>query len=428
MASLSHSPASSTDAHSDVESPRVTKQTCLALANTPQLHAKVKQQRSSSINSLTSTQSTHQRSLSLVSLESPRNSIVSIDDIFIRPTRNNSNSSLASLGGAGSPKEVPKDHFPLSSRLPKSKFKSSCVILSDEEISESEHHPSRSVNWRRKSSEKKQKPSFLSSLKKDFKFKYDREIKQKPVLNSVTSTPVTARLLEDSHPSPLSLSVEGTHQATIQATNTCLAATPLNILEDDAASAVRPSLPAKKLRSSSMTQSMFLKKKLLLSKDIQLELLSSHQSTFPSPTSAVPDTRYPFPSVKLPMPTRDLIHNFFSSHSNDPIPHQHISPLASAGAHPLALSLPAKPAHLISRSISPSNSTPITHYHPIESSLVEQNELLSKLNRKWNKTAFSGSPEGDLSDSIFNSVVSTKKRSRSELASSTDSFSVASAN
>lgn len=428
MASLSHSPASSTDAHSDVESPRVSKQTCSVLAITPQLHSKAKQQRSSSINSLTSTQSTHQRSLSLVSLESPRNSIVSIDDIFIRPTRNNSNSSLASLGGAGSPKELPKDHIPLSSRLPKSKFKSSCVILSDEEISESEHHPTRSATWRRKSSEKKQKPSFLSSLKKDFKFKYDHEIKQKPVINNVTSTPIAARLMEDSHPSPLSLSVEGTHLATSQPTSTQLTATPLNMLEDDANSALRASVSTKKVRSSSMTQSMFLKKKLLLSKDLQLELLSTHQSTAPSPTSAIPDTRYPFPAVKLPMPTRDLIHNFFSSHSNDPISQQHIPPLASVGSHPLAQSLPAKPAHLTSRSISPSNTSPITQYHSNESSILEQNELLCKLNRKWNKTAFAGSPEGDLSDSIFNSVVSTKKRSRSELVSSTDSFSVASAN
>lgn len=411
MASMSHSPASSTDAHSDVESPRLNKLIHPTMGFTPQIPAKAKQHRSSSINSLGSTQSTHQRSLSLVSLELPRNSIVSIDDIFIRPPRNDSSSSLASLGGAGSPKELPRDNLLLATRLLKNKIKSSCVILSDEENSESEHHPVR-AGYRRKSSEKILKPTFLSSLKRDFKFKYDHDFKQKQTVNSPTSAP---RVVEDSHPSPLSLNVEGPHQS----------AMPLNILDDEASSSIhRGALPGKKLRSSSMTQLMFLKKKLFLSKDIQLELLSGHQSSTPSPISTVPDTRYPFPSIKLPMPTRDLIHNFFSSQVNEPISH-HLPPLAPFQPQPLAQSAPSKPTHTMSRPISPSANIPNNHHQCSELSIKEQNELLSKLNRKWNKAIFNTPTESDLSDPLFNSVATTRKRGRSELASSTDSFSIA---
>lgn len=50
--------------------------------------------RSSSVHSITSAPT---RSMSIVSIDSPRNSIVSIDDHFIRPTRNSSNTSLVSL-------------------------------------------------------------------------------------------------------------------------------------------------------------------------------------------------------------------------------------------------------------------------------------------------------------------------------------------
>lgn len=410
MASMSHSPASSTDAHSDVESPRLAKQTPSLLVHTPQLHAKAKHQRSSSINSLTSTHSTHQRSLSLVSLESPRNSIVSIDDVFIRPTRNNSSSSLASLGGAGSPKELPKDNISLLSRLPKAKYKSSCVILSDEEISESEHHSIKSLGLRRKSSEKKQKATFLSSLKKDFKFKYDHEAKLKHALATTSTLP--SRLLEDSHASPLSISTEG---------NQNVVASPINILDEDGSTLLhRSSLPGKKVRSSSMTQSMFLKKKFLFSKDIQLELLSGHQSPFPSPTSTVPDTRYPFPSLKLPVP----IQNFFPSHGNEPISQQNLLLL---NPHSLSNNSPAKQSQTISRPISPSATTPVESTQPSELSVREQNKLVSQLNRKWNKAIFTTSTDGELGDSVFSSAVSTKKRSRSELVSSTDSFSVTNA-
>lgn len=409
MASMSHSPASSTDAHSDVESPRLTKPNPSALAHTPQLHPKVKHQRSSSINSLTSTHSTHQRSLSLVSLESPRNSIVSIDDVFIRPTRNNSSSSLASLGGAGSPKELPKDNISLLSRLPKGKYKSSCVILSDEEVSESEHHATRSIGLRRKSSDKKQKPTFLSSLKKDFKFRYDHELKLKHSL--ANNSTLTTRITEDSHPSPLSLSVEGTQDI----------ATPINILEEEVSTIPhRSSTQGKKVRSSSMTQSMFLKKKFLFSKDIQLELLSGHQSNFLSPTAAVPDTRYPFPSLKLPMP----IQNFFPSHGNEPISQQHLPQL---GIHSSSNNSSIKQPLSISRPISPSATSQVDSIQANELSVREQNKLLSQLNRKWNKAIFTASSDCELGDSIFNSAMSTKKRSRSELVSSTDSFSVASA-
>lgn len=413
MASLSHSPNSPSEPQSDAEGPVLTKHVYSAQIHTPQMHPKTTQQRSSSINSLGSTHSTHQRSMSLVSLESPRNSIVSIDDFFIRPTRNNSSSSLASLGGAGSPKETPKDGPTFSSRLPKGKFKASCVILSDEEILESEHHSFRFLGKRRKSGDKVPKPTFLSSLKNDFKFKYDHDCKQKlPTSSMNTASALGSRLVEEGLPSPLSLSIEGSNQAV----------NPLNTLEEEIpAPHVRAPISGKKIRSSSMTQSMFLKKKFLLSKDLQLEFLSGHSNSLPSSNATVPETKFPFPSVLLPKPNRDLIHNFFSSQGNESTSPQHLLPVPSSNPHLLNLNVLLRTSSSTPRPISPSSISS----NQSSDLPVDQNALLSKLNRKWNRSAFAASTDGDLGDCIFNSVVSSRKRSRSGLVSSADSFSVA---
>ncbi|RKP32074.1 hypothetical protein METBISCDRAFT_26026 [Metschnikowia bicuspidata] len=382
MASIGHSSANSTEMPSDYESPRGPRPAPLFplhAASRPKTH------RSSSINSVTST-STHQRSLSLVSLESPRNSIVSIDDVFVRPPRSDSSCSLVSLG-AGSPKDAPRD--PLVARPSKTRARSSCVAVLDEDISESEYLPLRAQAWRRKSCDKVPRPMQLFSLKKDFTFPYDVDCKLRPAKPSPTPSQAP-RASEDSHPSPLSLSAEG-------------ARPPTHIVLDDDLPC--STVASKKVRSSSVTHSMLLKKKFLLSKEIRLELLAGSPAAS-APVLSVSDTRLPLPSLKLPTSTRDSIHSYFPG-ANDSVP-----PAPMAALHGLL------GEHMpTSRPLSPSACP----FEPPCTDLRKQNMLLSKLNRKWNRAVFCADDAGD---ALFNSAVSSKKRARSKLASSTDSVSV----
>lgn len=305
------------------------------------------------MNSVGSNHSTNRRSMSIISLGLPRNSIVSIDDTFLRPTRNNSNTSLTSLSAGASPGDFSRDHYTIGNSLNRHVVmrRNTNAVVSDEE-SEGEHTVSR-LRWRRRSSEKVQKPSFLSSLKKDFKFQYDRDVKPK------LASP--AKAVEDSTPLPLSLAHEHADH------------------DDD----------RKKLRTSSISHSMYLKKKLLLSKDIQIELLG-HAS---SPPTASSETRFPFPTLPLPSPTRGAIHNYLSSHEG-------ALPSRSSPLPPLPASLLPLPTHV-----------PLS----AESSLRQQNKLIYELNRKWNKAMFT------LSDRREERDAPLRKRGRSELVSSSDS-------
>ncbi|EGW33298.1 uncharacterized protein SPAPADRAFT_60635, partial [Spathaspora passalidarum NRRL Y-27907] len=133
------------------------------------------------------------RSMSIVSLESPRNSIISFDEVIRPHTRNNSSTSLVSLtsnaagaatadtttvAGTGTGMTTPiTNEYVMSKRL-----KSGIVLLSDEE-SESEitHTPTRSIirpifKLRRKSRETSDQHSQFLQLKRDFKLKFDELI------------------------------------------------------------------------------------------------------------------------------------------------------------------------------------------------------------------------------------------------------------
>ncbi|KAM9929826.1 hypothetical protein OXX80_009556 [Metschnikowia pulcherrima] len=366
---------------------------------TPTPHQK---QRSSSMNSVGSTQPDHHRSMSIVSSESPRNSIVSVDDFFVKPARNNSSSSLASLG-IGSPLESTKDSYPVTNRTFRTKRKSACAIFSDEDSSEPEHVVTRTSAWRRRrSSDKVHKPDFLLSFKNNFKFKYDSYVKPKaPVANP-----------EEPMPSPLSAAVEP-HNSVFNTLDH-------EVLPPAARSPVTPT--AKKGRSSSMTQSMFLKKKLLLSKDIQLELLASHAST----TASYPaghEIRSPSHFLTQPAPSRGNPRIHIPNAAAEP-PYLSTSSSSVTTCNPTWRS-PSPPQGSSSSLQTVPSALPSP---PTEQTLLQQNKLISELNRKWNRAMFPASLDNFAShdacamDYASGQMVVSKKRGRSESSSSTDSL------
>lgn len=377
-----NSPMSSSEALSGSTSPHVLKLNVIP--------AQQKKQRSLSMNSIGSNHSTQHRSMSIISLELPSNSIVLIDDNFLRPTRNNSTASLASLAPHVSPNDIVKDTVKdnyASHRMSKFRLKNASAVMSDEE-SESENVVLR-FKWRRRSSDKVSKPTFLLSLKKDFKFKYDNHLVLKVALGLK---------LEDLTPSPLSLSTDAPQSAHL----------PVHYHDPDAEAVPTSSraILGKKLRTSSITQLMFMKKRLLLSKDIQLELLGAHNATTSS-SASLPHEDSKFPAILLPTPLRTLIHNYLQLQLHDPPSHSAPLPHVKSPS-PIAISPPT---------ISQPNSPPRDN-----SALRQQNKLISELNRKWNKAFFD-----EMKKPIdLRGQTELKKRMRSELVSSNDSYTASS--
>lgn len=326
--------------------------------------------------------------MSIISLELPRNSIVLIDDNFIRPTRNNSSASLTSLVPLASPNDPAKDNY-ISHRLTRIRAKNSSAIVSDDD-SESEHVPSR-FRWRRRSSEKVQKPAFLSSLKKDFKFKYDRIVLPKLSLAPPATHPddITASPLSLASDLALAAHIHHIHNHHVGPMAHAHQHQLHHALDSDLDALPPPrSLGAKKLRTSPITQSIFLKKRLLLSKDIQLELLGGHNTHTHATSASIPadNTRFPASLPVLPVPQAGLIHTYLLVHNADIL-----APLA------------------VRKSPSPPRET---------SEIRLQNKLITELNRKWNKTSLD---DGRRMENVVPTI--SKKRVRSELVSSSDSYS-----
>ncbi|KAF3990906.1 hypothetical protein FT663_02979 [Candidozyma haemuli var. vulneris] len=436
-----NSPMSSSEGLSGSSSPRLVR---------PAAGPQTKKQRSSSMNSVGSNHSSHQRSMSIISLESPRNSIISVDDNFLRPTRNNSNASLSSMGVA-SPNETPKDNYIIAHRHKLRHKNNTSVIVSDEDSESEIQISSNKGRWRRNSGEKASRVSSLQSFKKDYKFKFD---KKKPKANTSnphaqgpavsfslpgTSSSVTG--LEDPVSSPLSLgsdasfhshlptvplqhpphsqhshhqqhSIHHSHQnnhqspppphspSTLWTQHSAQKPTsqsPGSQSPDDLESQGHLRTPSKKVRNSSITQSMFLKRRMLLSKDLQLELLESNNSPN-SPTNVMSsDTK--FPSQVSPHPYRPSPNLVDDSVS----PSQTFNPLRTL------------------RSPSP----PLQSFLPEEPSMRSQNKLITELNRKWNKAVLDSTDKRtELKEPVMAAPSSSRKRDRSESVSSTDSHAI----
>lgn len=200
------------------------------------LHGHAPKQRSASVNS---TGSNHQ---SILSLDSPRNSIVSLDDANVRPlTRNNSTASIQSAS-------VAKDTAVLSRTRVKLKGHHTSAVFSDEDSEiERPAMPIHSTQLLAKKVRRRQDSDRIDPIKQDFQFQFSS-----PPTHPATRSPVPPKAdakVDDSSPSPLSL-IATDPQAT------------------------------KKVKTAKTNLSQSLLKKKIYSKDIQLELA-------PAVTSAI---------------------------------------------------------------------------------------------------------------------------------------------
>lgn len=419
--------------------------------------------RSSSINSNGSNQSNNTRSLSIASLESPRNSIVSIDDGFLKSsTRNNSTASLSSLAGSTTPKNnqqntatnthLIKDRFLFNHSKLKPASINSAVLMSDDD---SEAEPQRLMKPKFKSRSNSnnsmsnpESPSPSSSLatinihpmpdhnlslhpptsihnhnlnintggshpryapkktdrlmlKKDYRFKFSDISKTKAEPKLTPSTP------DPNPPSPslpslplINTSSPHINTSTPQSRNTrALAASPstpvetpsplsLNVHENLPTTTIEQNRENYKKKSSLKQPVQNLKKNLLFSKDVRLELLANRdveglygskfltqkkditKDNTPSTPSTLPDNNF--------TPTSSLALSPQVSPTNS---------VTSSGATP--------PSNNSSRnSISAPSTSSITKKSPKQpgskefnllSNIKNQNQLISKLNQKWNK-------------------------------------------
>lgn len=353
------SPISSSEPISGTPSPHVIKPTILT-----------HKPRSSSMTSNGSIHSNHTRSMSIVSLESPRNSIVSLDDGF-RPTRNNSSTSLNSLAGPGNYNGgiglIPyntKDTHKLFHRL-KPRTNSNSVLLSDEE-SEGEQrqilHPARMHRTRDSNIEW----SKVSHVKKDFAFHY-----KEPLHENTKEGPSHQNNYQHNHHHHHHQPHHSTGAHNIKSSgmenyvSSDISPSPL-VLDLDSLEPTDLKMLTKKIKavnnnkSNLMYQSLYLKKKLIYSKDIQLELIGSG-------VDKNVDTRF----------------------TNTP-----------SSKHKSLLD---------SRSLK--GQVKDFEKEPILSTLDQQNKLINKLNEKWNKSVISGSNTTDRPESAMKS----RKRSRQYL-------------
>ena len=357
-----HSPISSSEPVSGSTSPLVIKPATI-ITHKP---------RSSSMNSNCSTHSNHNRSLSIISLESPRNSIVSFDDGLTRPPRTDSNVSLSSMvgnnGGMTPPSGGSKETLRLNHKImPKA---SSNVITSDED-SEVEQKPIFNCQCNKKGRYHSE-PAPNSYLKKDFEFHYGINGNKKerkhnnysnihgnphPNHRHIDNIKPATDTKSDINPPPLMLDTENQ-----------------NIEVKDLAEKTdgTDKVIAKKIKPVNKTnrthQSMYLKKKLIYSKDLQLELMNSNTGMGKNL-----DTRF----------------------------------------------IESVPSSL--RSVNPNFKAQIKDFEnePIITTLEHQNKLITKLNEKWNKSLItpshtSGSNDKMISDDS-NHILGSRKRSRQYL-------------
>lgn len=355
-----HSPLSSSEPVSGSTSPLVIKPATI-IAHKP---------RSSSMNSNCSAHSNHNRSLSIISLESPRNSIVSFDDGFTRPPRNDSNVSLSSMvgnnGGMTPPSGGSRETLCLNHKIvPKA---SSTAITSDED-SEVEQKSTFNCLCNKKGRYYSE-PAPNSYLKKDFEFQYGINVNKSGKHNNYSNIHV--------NPYP-----NHRHIDTKPATDVKPDIPPLPLMVDTAAQNTEindltdktdrtDKVIAKKIKPVNKTnrthQSMYLKKKLIYSKDLQLELMNSN---------------------------------------------------TSMGKHLDTRFTESAPSSL--RSAFPNLKAQIKDFEnePIMTTLEHQNKLITKLNEKWNKSLIapnhtSGANDKMISDET-NHIVGSRKRSRQYL-------------
>lgn len=321
------------------------------------------------------------RSMSIVSLDrSPRNSIISMDDNLRSHTRNNSTTSLVSLSGHSATHGFTHIHSKQVNGIIGGVVNSSAIISDDDSEFDSST-PSRTIikpsnRFKRRSNSKD------GYLKRDFKFKFDDSI------NNLhhTHQPPTSPTLMTTLPHSLSGSPTSSSSKLNDPISSPNSLTTGNGSGNSSSSSTSTGGNAdkhlKKLKTANlMQQSMYIKRKLAISKDLQLEFynsvsnninntnnngLSSSLSAISSSTSPLSSTSNnplsPLPPLSPPIISSELLDSKF------------FSPLL-----PNSMSRKSVPAPNIPSTLIPPNL-------PIMQTLQEQNELINKLNRKWNKS------------------------------------------
>lgn len=295
-----HSPLSSGEVMSEAASPFVLRPTVLMSQKS----------RSSSMGSNASNRT---RSSSIVSLDSPRNSIVSIDDSGLLPSRNNSTGSLSSLSGVKKPVLYPKSKI-------------------------------------------KKKSSFAEQLhfKKDFKFKYQEQKKKNKLSFEINKTVPKEKPTVDS--------------------NNHILPNATKLIEADLHHDKISKVKAVSNKNNSIQHPLHLKKNMLFSKELQLELLNLSSTGVDKHTEA-----------KFNLTAQD-------------------------DADPINLS---------------SQGPTVTDFNnqPIINTLQLQNQILAKLNNRWNASSVTqhDGKKFDLSSAIEAETkkdleeINQKKRSRLDL-------------
>jgi hypothetical protein len=237
------------------------------------------------------------RSMSIVSLESPRNSIVSTEDI--RLTRNSSFNSMVNLASNA-------HSFPGTIPIIPQKVKDTAILSDDD--SELEH-----INISTKSlrpclktlnGEKESKAEITSNLKRDFKFQYENITS-----NRHLATPPSHKLTEI--PSPLSLNIEKHDLIPVRPLDPIHTKQhmvpppppiPLLLLATDRKLSVDKTdleISKKKSKSNSIQHSIILKKKLMYSKELQFELVNNLSPTSVTSLSSAMDSKFVTPASLL---------------------------------------------------------------------------------------------------------------------------------
>ncbi|ODV78071.1 uncharacterized protein CANTADRAFT_23178 [Suhomyces tanzawaensis NRRL Y-17324] len=350
-----HSPILSNE-HSAASSPYMIKPP----ATTTFAH----RQRSSSMNSITSNHSVlnahlphvpsnvptpnNARSMSIVSIESPRNLIISMDDTS-RPLRNDPGVGLAAFGPAlpatgclagGMPCGVssdvahhPRENVVLRVASPPTDYSNrlklyNSALFSDDDSELELVTPTRNIAKPVYKLKKYAPPTtdaldHLEQIKSDFRFKYKDHINSD--ITSPPSVPTTNapnhpfKHLQDPTPSPLSLNNQDKE---------------LSLDLQSSREKSESSKLTKKVKPSTSMQKMYLKK--FYSKELQFELLHNSNISPPvSPTISYSDSFIP-----------DLHNKFAVPHLNSHLPKK-------------------------------------------TESISDQNKAITKLNQKWNKSMYS---------------------------------------
>lgn len=336
---------------------------------------------------VTNSTPTSVRSMSIVSLDrSPRNSIVSIDDNLRSHTRNNSTTSLASLTSHPaavhglSSVNLPHPLNPLHTHH--KQMSNSSAIISDDDSELDQTTPSRTIL--KPIRRLKRRSNSNDPINRDFKLKFD----EKSVHHVNQPQPHQQQ--------PASPTLMATNPQSLNASPTSVALSRFQdlapITMGNNPNNTNPLLDSKNLKklksTNSIQQSMYIKRKLAISKDLQLEYFNSvsHNNSNNNNGHSL-TTNAPLSSLSSPL----------SLSSSSPPPPPPLSPPSFSSELLDSKFFPPLPLTLMSRKLTSSPPIPmslIPPNQPILQTLQEQNELIIKLNRRWNKASVNESNKG----------------------------------